>query len=185
VPWIWPFLWRNANINFTHTKGNNCPFECPFWQGFPTEDMCLCVDAELNLNSTRAYLPSVSNLDCFNEDIHVPAYFRWLFLNGRIGDLTNIWTQLIYFFLIQKIGRYLHISYTKIIKVTLVTSIIIHSNAVLVNINVILQCRPCEAAAREVQIMKKKYKEEDDGRLFFDGGLTPNCSPDGFFSKVK
>ncbi len=39
--------------------------------------MCFCLEeTSLELNSTRAYITSVDNLDCFDEDVHVAEYYR-------------------------------------------------------------------------------------------------------------
>ncbi len=39
--------------------------------------MCFCLEeSSLQLNSTRAYITSVDNLDCFDEDVHEMEYYR-------------------------------------------------------------------------------------------------------------
>jgi len=46
-------------------------------------------------------------------------------------------------------------------------------------------CRPCELANRQLDEQRRLVEEQFEGRMFFEGGLRPSCSPDGFYSKVQ
>ena len=56
------------------SNGNFDPIQCV--DRSVTEDMCFCIDADINLNSTITYQSLINNLPCYSEDLHVPEYFR-------------------------------------------------------------------------------------------------------------
>ena len=63
------------------TNGNYDPIQCIPYPGI--EGQCVCVvvysdgnDNHLNPNGTTQFQSNIQNLKCFDENIHVPEYYR-------------------------------------------------------------------------------------------------------------
>ncbi len=47
---------------------------------YVTEDLCFCMSDGFNVTGGLVYQSTTSDLECYDEDIHYPAYFRYAYI---------------------------------------------------------------------------------------------------------